>query len=77
MLPEELADLTADDLQMLLSGPGGVITLDNFRAVAKFADERGAETKASDPDRLTEFEELVRIANSLISCPLSSILCVE
>ena len=54
----DLADLTADDLQLLLSGTGGFITLEDCRSVAEFKDMRGPEIKVSDPKRLEAFEEL-------------------
>ena len=57
---EELADLTADDMQLLLSGAGGFIKLETFHEVTKFRDQRGPEMRASDPERLNSFKELVR-----------------
>jgi hypothetical protein len=62
--PEELADLTADDLQLLLSGAGGFIQLETFHEVTKFRDQRGPEMRASDPERLSSFKELVSVAVS-------------
>ena len=56
---QDLADLTADDLQLLLSGTGGAITLDRCRKVAEFRDMRGPEVKASDPERLAAFSGLM------------------
>ena len=41
----DLADLTADDLQLLLSGTGGAITLESCRKVAEFRDMRGPEVR--------------------------------
>lgn len=58
MPQSDLADLTADDLQLLLSGTGGFITLEDCRSVAEFKDMRGPEIKVSDPKRLEAFEEL-------------------
>lgn len=62
----DLADLTADDLQLLLSGTGGVITLESCREVAEFRDMRGPEVKASDPERLGKFATLFWKALALL-----------
>eukprot|EP01052_Picozoa_sp_SAG31_P040446 SAG31_NODE_5859_length_2285_cov_3.783166_2_plen_176_part_00 len=45
--------------QLLLSGAGGFLTIDDFKAVAKFEDARGAGCIASDPARLSVFEPLI------------------
>ncbi len=63
---QDLADLTADDLQLLLSGTGGAITLDRCRKVAEFRDMRGPEVKASDPERLAAFSGLMWDALALM-----------
>lgn len=63
---QDLADLTADDLQLLLSGTGGAITLERCRKVAEFRDMRGPEVKASDPERLGAFSRLVWDALALM-----------
>ena len=62
----DLADLTADDLQLLLSGAGGTITLESCRKVAEFRDMRGPEVKASDPERLDAFATLMWDALALM-----------
>ena len=36
------------------------IKLETFHEVTKFSDQRGPEMRASDPDRLNSFKELVR-----------------
>ena len=66
MPQQDLADLTADDLQLLLSGTGGAITLERCRKVAEFRDMRGPEVKASDPERLGAFTSLVWDALALM-----------
>lgn len=63
---QDLADLTADDLQLLLSGTGGAITLDRCREVAEFRDMRGPEIKESDPERLAAFSGLMWDALALM-----------
>ena len=62
----DLADLTADDLQLLLSGTGGAITLERCRKVAEFRDMRGPEVKSSDPERLGPFSSLMWDALALM-----------
>ena len=71
----QLVDLTADDLQLLLSGTGTGITIESYRAAAKFNDARGPEVRAADmPDRLAKFKELVGRFSSLCPPPPPNIL---
>jgi len=56
--PDILGDLTAEDLQMLLSGTGAILTIDEFKkeGVVKFEDARSQELKDADPNRLEQLK---------------------
>ena len=56
--PDVLGDLTAEDLQMLLSGTGAILTIDEFKkeGVVKFEDARSQELKDADPNRVEELK---------------------
>eukprot|EP01046_Picozoa_sp_COSAG06_P011017 COSAG06_NODE_618_length_13744_cov_19.800220_9_plen_73_part_00 len=56
----DLADLTADDLQLLLSGTGGAITLESCRKVAEFRDMRGPEVRRKATHHRLSYFRVVR-----------------
>ena len=53
---EDLAMLTADDMQLLCTGTGGFVTVAALRKVTNFKDERSEHLKTSAPERMGEFE---------------------
>jgi hypothetical protein len=65
--PDDLEDITSDDLQLLLSGTGGFLTVEDFRRATKFVDSRSADVKQATPDRLLAFEARFWAAIELMS----------
>ena len=66
--PEDLAEyaLTADDLQLLLSGSGSFLTTEDFRKVTSFTDGRTSGLRDTSPERLGLFEALFYEAIALL-----------
>jgi hypothetical protein len=56
--PKDLKGLTADDLQLLLSGRAEAVTVKQLRSIATFEDARGAAVRERDPGALVAFEQL-------------------
>merc|ERR1712127_1002664 len=55
---DDVRDLTADDLQLLLSGTAAPLGLDDFAAVTQFKDVREEAVRCSDTAGLAAFEEV-------------------
>lgn len=59
MVPESiLQGLTPEDLQLLLSGESGVVTVDDLKQLISFVDSRTAEDKINDDQTLEVFESI-------------------
>jgi len=60
VVPEAtLQGLCAEDLQLLLSGKSGQVSIEDLRSFLAFTDIRTASCKESDPQTLEGFEEVV------------------
>ena len=55
---DDLKGLTADDLQLLLSGKAEPVTCDQLRQISTFEDARGNALRSSEPEQLERFEAL-------------------
>jgi hypothetical protein len=53
--PQDLSDLTAEDLQLLLSGRGGAVSMSELRDCISFVDSREEAVRISAPERLQAF----------------------
>ena len=53
--PGDLADLTAEDFQLLLSGKGGSISVEELKDAIQFHDAREEAIRLSEPERLAAF----------------------
>ena len=65
--PQDLSDLTAEDLQLLLSGRGGAISMEELRDCISFIDSREEAVRMSAPERLVSFSENFLDALALMS----------
>ena len=55
--PADLSDLTAEDLQLLLSGRGGAISVKELTQAISFVDAREEAIRLSEPTRLAAFSK--------------------
>merc|ERR1711924_533651 len=54
-----LVGLTAEDLQLLLAGKSGRVSVEMFRGVLHFVDDRTADGREADANTMASFEEAV------------------
>jgi len=54
-----LLGLTAEDLQLLLAGKSGRVSVEMLRGVLRFVDDRTAEGREGDSNTMADFEEAV------------------
>ena len=55
---EDLKGLTADDLQLLLSGKAEPVSCEQLRTISTFEDARGNALRSAEPEQLERFESL-------------------
>ena len=55
---EDLKGLTADDLQLLLSGKAEPVSCEQLRSISTFEDARGNALRSTEPEHLARFESL-------------------
>ena len=55
---EDLKGLTADDLQLLLSGKAEPVSCAQLRSISTFEDARGNALRSTEPEQLARFESL-------------------
>lgn len=64
---QDLSDLTAEDLQLLLSGRGGAVSMGELRDCISFVDSREEAVRVSAPERLAAFSQNFLDALALMS----------
>lgn len=55
---DDLKGLTADDLQLLLSGKAEPVSCEQLRSISTFEDARGNALRSAEPEQLERFESL-------------------
>ena len=55
---EDLKGLTADDLQLLVSGKAEPVSCEQLRSISTFEDARGNALRSTEPEQLARFESL-------------------
>ncbi len=55
---DDLKGLTADDLQLLLSGKAEPVSCEQLRSISTFEDARGNALRSTEPEQLARFESL-------------------
>jgi hypothetical protein len=65
--PQDLSDLTAEDLQLLLSGRGGAVSMEELRDCISFIDSREEAVRVSAPQRFATFSATFLGALALMS----------